>query len=120
MSTLPMADPLPGDDSENNEIDAALSVLNDALQLSDAISPAVAANRINELIPLKNGGGVSEVDGFFWGLWEGFIDAAGRYPYDHPSQEKLVQVIEELNRLPVAPTAKEVMFNVLCCESHIY
>ncbi|KAI9768583.1 MAG: hypothetical protein M1840_004780 [Geoglossum simile] len=100
-------------DSEYNEIDAALSVLNDALQPSDAISPVAAANRINELIPLEDGEDVSEVDGFFWGLWEGFIDVAGRSPHIHPSQEKLIQVIEELNRLPVAPIAKGVMFNVL-------
>ncbi|KAI9773364.1 MAG: hypothetical protein M1840_007579 [Geoglossum simile] len=107
-----VVDLLPDNDSEYNEIDAALSVLNDALQPSDAISPAAAANRINELIPLEDGQDVSEVDGFFWGLWEGFTDVAGRLPHDHPSQEKLVQVIEELNRLPVAPIAKGMKTHV--------
>ncbi|KAI9765001.1 MAG: hypothetical protein M1840_007923 [Geoglossum simile] len=95
MSTLPMADPLL--DSEFDEIEACLSILNDTLQPSNAISPAVAANRINELIPLKDGDDISGVDGFFWGIWEAFIEVAGQTPHDHPSQQKLVQVIEELN-----------------------
>ena len=80
----------------------------------------VAANRINELIPLKNGDDISEVDGFFWGIWEAFIEVAGQTPHDHPSQQRLVQVIEELARLPIAPTTQGVMSNVLCCEGRIY
>ncbi|KAI9771508.1 MAG: hypothetical protein M1840_002128 [Geoglossum simile] len=64
MSTLPTADPLL--DSEFHETEACPSILNDTLQPSNAISPAVAANRINDPIPLKDGDDISEAEKHVW------------------------------------------------------
>lgn len=85
-------------------------ILNEDLQSSSTTTPAVAAQGIDALAPMKRpnlGDGKKESpESFLWEIWKIFIPIAKQIPHDHPSQDRLVEVIAALSELP--PTTVEI------------
>ncbi|KAK6504822.1 hypothetical protein TWF481_006759 [Arthrobotrys musiformis] len=66
-------------------------------------SATTVAAQIDELSKSSENQGEDGGDSlneFFWSLWDVFIRTAAAIPYQHPGQQKLVNVLEELARLP--------------------
>ena len=84
-----------------NEDDLCFPILKESLQPNSSLSPAEASCLINALSPTNekpyNGG---SIEGFLWGTWETFIETASQIPYNHPALQKLVEIIQELTKLP--------------------
>ncbi|PWY92217.1 hypothetical protein BO70DRAFT_305507, partial [Aspergillus heteromorphus CBS 117.55] len=81
------------------------SILQDCLRESPSpITPATAAQHISQRL-LRNEKDLSNAEnnsaeGYLWQLWRDFFNAAEQTPHDHPGQDRLVQVIVELQKLP--------------------
>jgi len=84
-----------------DEDDLCFPILREFLQPNSSRSPAEAACLINALSPTHekphNGG---SIDGFLWATWETFIETASQIPHDYPALQKLVEIIQELTKLP--------------------
>ena len=84
-----------------DEDDLCFPILREALQPNSSRSPAEAACLINALSPTHeepHDGG--SIDGFLWATWEAFIETASQIPHDQPALQKLVELIQELTKLP--------------------
>ncbi|OJD33080.1 uncharacterized protein BKCO1_3300043 [Diplodia corticola] len=68
-------------------------VLNDYLQPQSPTSPSAAALQLNELLPEI---GILQ-------LWDIVFRVAAQVPHDHPSQEKLIDLITALRDAPIEP-----------------
>ncbi|KAI9934108.1 hypothetical protein AWENTII_000474 [Aspergillus wentii] len=80
-------------------------ILNEYLRPSSTTTPAIVAQRIDQLTPMKRNelGTRKEMESpesFMWGIWSYFITLAKQIPYDHPSQDRLVAVVYALSELP--------------------
>lgn len=79
-------------------------ILNDYLQPSNSTAPVDAARGIDNLTPMKRDLGDGEAkegaEAFLWEIWEIFITIARQIPHDHPSQDRLVALIQALTTLP--------------------
>ena len=84
-----------------DEDNLCFSILEEFLQPNSSRSPAEAACLINALSPTneKPHDGDS-IEGFLWETWEAFIETASQIPHDHPALQKLVEIIQELTKLP--------------------
>ena len=84
-----------------NEDDLCFPILKESLQPNSSRSPAEAACLINALSPTNekphNG---DHIEGFLWATWETFIETASQIPHDDPALQKLVEIIQELTKLP--------------------
>ena len=84
-----------------DEDNLCFPILKESLQPDSSRSPAEAACLINALSPTNekpHDGG--SIDGFLWATWEAFIEMASQIPHDHPALQKLVEIIQELTKLP--------------------
>lgn len=86
-------------------------ILNEYLQPSSTTTPAVAAQGIDALTPMKrpdpgDGKKKESPESFLWEIWGMFIEIAKQIPHEHPSQDRLVKVIIALRELP--PTSLEI------------
>lgn len=80
-------------------------ILNEYLQPSSTTTPTVAAQGIDALTPMKrpdlaDGKRKQSPESFLWEIWETFIAIAKQIPHDHPSQDRLVEVVKALSELP--------------------
>ncbi|KAI9148977.1 3-oxoacyl-acyl-carrier- reductase [Paramyrothecium foliicola] len=67
---------------------------------SEADTPRTAKSIANEIEGIFDlAGSLDDVDGLYWHLWMVVLDVAYRLPPDHPWQDCLVAVIENLRRL---------------------
>ena len=81
--------------------DLCFSILKESLQPNSSQSPAEASCLTNALSPTNekpHDGG--SIEGFLWATWEAFIETASQIPHDHPALQKLVEIIQELTKLP--------------------
>lgn len=93
------------------------TILNDCLQPDSQVSAAEAAARINELTPMNrktNGEEVEELTIFLLEFWGTIGEIARQTPHDHPAQDKMIEILKELQALPVVevPVSKTV-FSIL-------
>lgn len=76
-------------------------LLSDFLQPNSAAKPDEVAATIDQQNPLKRGDGdASSTEDFVWGFWDDIDQIARQIPHEHPSQDKLVDVISALKTLP--------------------
>ncbi|KAJ5446879.1 hypothetical protein N7445_001700 [Penicillium cf. griseofulvum] len=78
-------------------------ILNNSLQPSSQVLAAEAAARINELTPMNreaNGEEAEEPESWCLEFWGTINELVKQIPYDHPSQDKMVEIIKELKALP--------------------
>ncbi|GAQ09484.1 hypothetical protein ALT_6805 [Aspergillus lentulus] len=78
------------------------NILNDYLQPSSTTPPREAAQAIHALTP-KTGSTPeenSELEDFLWYTWGTIIKVAKQIPHNHPSQDRLVDLIHALTELP--------------------
>ncbi|PKX97265.1 DUF3632 domain-containing protein [Aspergillus novofumigatus IBT 16806] len=78
------------------------NILNDYLQPSSTTPPREAAQTIHALTP-KAGSTPeenSDLEDFLWYTWGTIIKVAKQIPHDHPSQDRLVDLIRALTELP--------------------
>lgn len=79
------------------------TILNEYLQPSSTTTPSTAARAIDALTPMKRPDGQEEkesAESFLWEIWGIFIAIAKQIPHEHPSQERLVEVVNALSELP--------------------
>ncbi|RHZ63634.1 DUF3632 domain-containing protein [Aspergillus thermomutatus] len=76
-------------------------ILNDYLQPSSTIPPSEAAQALDALTPKASAQEEdSDLESFLWSIWGTVIDIAKQVPHDHPSQDRLVDLIHALTELP--------------------
>jgi hypothetical protein len=78
------------------------NILNDYLQPSSTTPPRETAQAINALTP-KAGSTPEEspdLEDFLWYTWGTIIKVAKQIPHNHPSQDRLVDLIHALTELP--------------------
>ncbi|RLL96285.1 hypothetical protein CFD26_106374 [Aspergillus turcosus] len=73
-------------------------ILNDYLQPSSTTPPSEAARAIHALTPTQEEN--SDLEDFLWSTWGTIIQIAKQIPHDHPSQDRLVDLIHALAELP--------------------
>lgn len=79
------------------------NILNDCLQPASQLSAAEAAARINELTPMNreaNGEEAEHPESWCLEFWGTVSEIVKQIPHDHPSQDKMVEIIHELKALP--------------------
>ncbi|EAL91609.1 hypothetical protein KXW98_007937 [Aspergillus fumigatus] len=78
------------------------NILNDYLQPSSTTPPSEAAQSIHALTPkaASTQEDSSDLEGFLWSTWGSIIKVAKQIPYNHPSQDRLVDLIHALTKLP--------------------
>lgn len=85
-------------------------LLNEYLQPDSAISASTAARIMDALTPAKREAAgaknVEHPESFLFETWETFIEIAKQIPHDHPSQDRLIQLLAELTKL--SPTEVEI------------
>lgn len=78
----------------------AYEIIRPYLQPDSTASAADTAAQINALTPDKgeipNGGKSEESASFLLEFWEVFISVAQQIPYDHPSQDRLLELAKSL------------------------
>lgn len=81
----------------------AFNLISDYVQPGSPISPGQAALQLNSLSPgqraLQDGEEAEEPASFLLEFWETLISVARQVPFDHPSQERLVELVAGLNEL---------------------
>ncbi|EAW17801.1 DUF3632 domain-containing protein [Aspergillus fischeri NRRL 181] len=90
------------------------NILNDYLQPSSTTPPSEAAQSIHALTP-KAGSTQeesSEMEDFLWYTWGTIIKVAKQIPHNHPSQDRLVELIHALTELP--PTTVSIWGSENC------
>ncbi|CAI7633617.1 unnamed protein product [Penicillium glandicola] len=78
-------------------------ILNDSLQPDSQVSPAEAAAGISKLTPMNreaNGEEAEEPESWCLEFWATINEIVKQIPHDHPSQDKMVEIIKELKALP--------------------
>lgn len=78
-------------------------ILNNSLQPDSQLSAPEAAAGINELTPMKreaNGKEAEEPESRCLEFWRTISELVKQIPHDHPSQDKMVEIIKELKALP--------------------
>ncbi|KAJ5425964.1 hypothetical protein N7465_001034 [Penicillium sp. CMV-2018d] len=78
-------------------------ILNNSLQPDSQVSAAEAAAGINELTPMNreaNGEEAEEPESWCLEFWGTINELVKQIPHDHPSQDKMVEIIKELIALP--------------------
>lgn len=78
-------------------------ILNNSLQPDSQVSAAEAAAGINELTPMNreaNGEEAEEPESWCLEFWGTINELVKQIPHDHPSQDKMVEIIKELKALP--------------------
>ncbi len=93
-------------------------ILNSYLQPSSTTSATAAAQGIDNLTPMKrpdqgDGKEIEEPESFMWETWGIFIEIAKQIPRDHPSQDRLVELVKALSSL--APTTVTIWQVSRCC-----
>lgn len=78
-------------------------ILKNALQPPPTSEPAVAAQKINELVPSASSedenANAEEVEGFLWSLWGLVIETIKLVPHQHPGQTQMVDLIESMTQV---------------------
>ncbi|KAJ5158374.1 uncharacterized protein N7500_008025 [Penicillium coprophilum] len=78
-------------------------ILNNSLQPDSQVSAAEAAAGIHELTPMNreaNGEEAEEPESWCLEFWGAINELVKQIPHDHPSQDKMVEIIQELKALP--------------------
>ncbi|THC91259.1 hypothetical protein EYZ11_009278 [Aspergillus tanneri] len=80
------------------------TIIQEYLQSADVKSPAAVAQNINDLIPTRrtsdsNINYSDDVERFLWSTWGIFTHVAKQVPHNHPSQDRLVELIRSLTFL---------------------
>ena len=84
-----------------DEDDLCFPILKESLQPNSSRSPAEAACLINALSPTNEKLYDEDfIEGFLWATWEAFIEMASQIPHNYPALQKLVEIIQELTKLP--------------------
>jgi hypothetical protein len=84
-----------------DEDDLCFPILKESLQPNSSQSPAEAACLINALSPTNEKlYDEDSIEGFLWATWEVFIETASQIPHNYPALQKLVEIIQELTKLP--------------------
>ncbi|KXG52508.1 uncharacterized protein PGRI_087920 [Penicillium griseofulvum] len=79
------------------------AILDNSLQPDSQVSAAEAATGLNELTPMNrkaNGEEAEEPVSWCLEFWGTINELVKQIPYDHPSQDKMVEIIQELKALP--------------------
>ena len=90
------------DDDPWEVVVKAFEIISPYLQPGSTASAASTATQIDALTPGKRQSGNEEVEessSFLLEFWEVFLGIAKQLPYDHPSQDRLVDLAKELTRL---------------------
>ena len=78
------------------------------LQLDSSASATETAASLDALTPLKRqlseGEKAEQLESFLLEFWETYVVIVRQVPHDHPSQERLVELVKELSRQPTALT----------------
>lgn len=81
----------------------AFEMISDYVQPGSPISPGQAALQLNSLIPgqrpLQEGEEVEEPASFLLEFWETLVSIARQILFDHPSQDRLVELVAALSEL---------------------
>ncbi|KAJ5345740.1 Protein of unknown function DUF3632 [Penicillium brevicompactum] len=80
------------------------AIINDFLQPGSHLSAAEAAAGINELTPMNReakGEKAEEPISFLLEFWGTISKLARQIPHDHPAQDKMIEILKELQALPV-------------------
>lgn len=81
----------------------AFDRISDYVQPDSPITPDQVAHQLNSLTPgqrvLQDGEEAEDPISFLLEFWEIFVTIARQVPYDHPSQERLVELITGLGEL---------------------
>jgi hypothetical protein len=72
------------------------AILEPYLQPTASTTAAEVAQAASKLAPTSENG----LEDFLWTFWNDFIHTSEQIPYNHPAQDKLVQVVRELSLLP--------------------
>ncbi|KGO41177.1 Protein of unknown function DUF3632 [Penicillium expansum] len=78
-------------------------ILNDYLQPASQVSAAKAAAGINELTPINReakGEEAEHPESWCLEFWGTVSEVVKQIPHDHPSQDKMVEIMKELKNLP--------------------
>lgn len=78
-------------------------ILNDYLQPASQVSAAKAAAGINELTPMNReakGEEAEHPESWCLEFWGTVSEVVKQIPHDHPSQDKMVEIMKELKNLP--------------------
>lgn len=73
-------------------------ILNDYLQPSSTTPPSEAAQAIHALTPTQEEN--SALENFLWSTWGTIVGIVKQIPHNHPSQDRLVDLIHALTELP--------------------
>lgn len=89
----------------------AFDILNEYLQPASTTRPEAAAQGIDGLAPMKRAGPDEGQDkespeSFLSEIWGLFIAVAKQIPHDHPSQDRLVNLVKVLCAIP--PTEVQI------------
>ncbi|CAA7270757.1 unnamed protein product [Cyclocybe aegerita] len=80
------------------------NILDTYLRPSSTIAPIDAAQEINQLFPLNRPTEGEEPNeepiSFLWEMWELVLDVVSQLPWDHPSQERSIDLLKALRSLP--------------------
>lgn len=106
------------------------AIINDFLQPGSHLSAAEAAAGINELTPMNReakGEKAEEPISFLLEFWGTISKLARQIPHDHPAQDKMIEILKELQALPVVkvPISERVfplnlrwwITRLTCCSS---
>jgi hypothetical protein len=80
------------------------TILNDRLQPDSQFSAAEVAARINKLTPMSretNGEEIEEPTSFLLLFWGTIGEIARQTPHGHPSHDRVIEILKELQALPV-------------------
>ena len=81
----------------------AFDIIKPYLQLNSDLSATETATRLDTLTPSKRSLAVGELReksaSFLLEFWEVFVEIAKQLPYDDPSQNRLVELLQQLNLL---------------------
>ena len=88
-------------DERSSDLEQKLSeILSSTLKADHDATPIKAAREINLLCPLGQSEEAGEAEAFIWRFWTLVIRTAQVVPSDHPGQNRLVSVLDELTGLP--------------------
>ena len=77
------------------------------VQPDSPASAAETAAALDAISPVKRRLDPGEIAEWPWAFldefWDTFLSLAQQVPYDHPSQERLVELVQELPKLPSKP-----------------
>ena len=80
-------------------------IFSQVLDPRDGIPPAEAAKLINEMLPVEEpakagSADIASAEQFLWNLWALLLRIVQAIPHEHPGQEQVSELVEELSRLP--------------------